>query len=232
MFGNVFDRPLKLPWGFSAALKFMKYVQLFQLKQIVIWLIMPRFIDPTLEQDLTSKSKPWALSPLIATMPHFTHRRMDENHRLPQFPPKKPITDDVSQLPTLSNDHHQHPKRRSYFQSAAKRKEVSFGPQVWTNLNSLRLCSLGLHLLLCSLPVLWQLSMDVRISSLQTSAMIILSSALMASTWNSLLGFRSTCFVTGMDSLWDSSAVKGYRRVLLGTAYRGGRSSGVSWLKK
>ena len=33
MFGNVFDRPLKLPWGFSAALKFMKYVQLLQLKQ-------------------------------------------------------------------------------------------------------------------------------------------------------------------------------------------------------
>ena len=25
MFGNVFERPLKLPWGFSAALKFMKY---------------------------------------------------------------------------------------------------------------------------------------------------------------------------------------------------------------
>ena len=26
LFGNVFDRPLKLPWGFSAALKFMKCV--------------------------------------------------------------------------------------------------------------------------------------------------------------------------------------------------------------
>ncbi len=26
LFGNVFDRSLKLPWGFSAALKFMKYV--------------------------------------------------------------------------------------------------------------------------------------------------------------------------------------------------------------
>ena len=26
LFGNVFERPLKLPWGFSAALKFMKYV--------------------------------------------------------------------------------------------------------------------------------------------------------------------------------------------------------------
>lgn len=28
MFGNVFDRPLKLPWGFSAALKFMRYLYL------------------------------------------------------------------------------------------------------------------------------------------------------------------------------------------------------------
>ncbi len=28
LFGNVFDRPLKLPWGFGAALKFMKYVAL------------------------------------------------------------------------------------------------------------------------------------------------------------------------------------------------------------
>ena len=26
LFGNIFDRPFKLPWGFSAALKFMKYV--------------------------------------------------------------------------------------------------------------------------------------------------------------------------------------------------------------
>ena len=26
LFGNAFERPLKLPWGFSAALKFMQYV--------------------------------------------------------------------------------------------------------------------------------------------------------------------------------------------------------------
>ena len=26
MFGNTFDRPLKLPWGSGAALKFMQYV--------------------------------------------------------------------------------------------------------------------------------------------------------------------------------------------------------------
>ena len=25
LFGNIFDRPLKLPWVFSAALRFMKY---------------------------------------------------------------------------------------------------------------------------------------------------------------------------------------------------------------
>ncbi|KAL0960228.1 hypothetical protein HGRIS_011862 [Hohenbuehelia grisea] len=116
LFGNTFDRPLKLPWGSGAALKFMRY------------------IDPVLEHDLSSSSRPWALSPLIATMPHFTH------HRLPQvlshssasdssdalvkpeievssacssmsdladaliglttrpFPPKDSITDDLSQL--------------------------------------------------------------------------------------------------------------------------------------
>ncbi len=26
LFGNVFERPFKLPWGFGAALKFMQYV--------------------------------------------------------------------------------------------------------------------------------------------------------------------------------------------------------------
>lgn len=58
LFGNTFDRPLKLPWGSGAALKFMNYV------------------DPTLEHDLTSHTKPWALSPLISTMPHFSHKRL------------------------------------------------------------------------------------------------------------------------------------------------------------
>ncbi|KAF8727684.1 hypothetical protein AX14_007120 [Amanita brunnescens Koide BX004] len=61
LFGNVFDRPLYLPWGSSFVLKFMKY------------------IDPSLEHDLCSQSKPWALSPLIATMPHFAHRRVESD---------------------------------------------------------------------------------------------------------------------------------------------------------
>lgn len=76
LFGNTFDRPLHLPWGSNVALKFMKY------------------IDPTLEHDLTSNTKPWALSPLIATMPHFMHTR-EMNY---SFPPGESISDDTSQL--------------------------------------------------------------------------------------------------------------------------------------
>lgn len=58
LFGNTFDRPLKLPWGTSAVLKFMNY------------------IDPTLEHELSSSTKPWALSPLVSTMPHMTYSRL------------------------------------------------------------------------------------------------------------------------------------------------------------
>jgi len=61
LFGNTFERPLKLPWGSGTALKFMSYV------------------DPTLEHDLGSQTKPWALSPLISTMPHFSHTRLHDS---------------------------------------------------------------------------------------------------------------------------------------------------------
>ncbi|KAI0261607.1 hypothetical protein BC834DRAFT_972556 [Gloeopeniophorella convolvens] len=103
LFGNTFDRPLKLPWGSSAALKFM------------------HFIDPTLEHDLTSNTKPWALSPLVATMPHLAHTRLPDASREPSpvrcrrpphelradavdrkgwpaFPPPQSLTDDTAQL--------------------------------------------------------------------------------------------------------------------------------------
>jgi len=87
-----------------------------------------RFIDPTLEHDLTSTTQPWALSPLIATMPHFMHERISSSSSasssrdslvgldtdatptattfatfksrpaLAPFPPKDSIKDDTSQL--------------------------------------------------------------------------------------------------------------------------------------
>ncbi|KAF8155856.1 hypothetical protein B0H34DRAFT_659245 [Crassisporium funariophilum] len=93
LFGNTFDRPLKLPWGTSAILKFMHY------------------IDPTLDHDLTSSTKPWALSPLISTMPHLAHTRVSissENLGLKQpngtqkqqqpFPSTNSLTDSTSHL--------------------------------------------------------------------------------------------------------------------------------------
>ncbi|KAI9441281.1 hypothetical protein H4582DRAFT_1931539 [Lactarius indigo] len=105
LFGNTFDRPLKLPWGSSAALKFM------------------HFIDPTLEHDLASSTKPWALSPLISTMPHLAHKRVPGiSHRAspvvgnltshkpqspeqesnydgwPHFPPPQSLSDETTQL--------------------------------------------------------------------------------------------------------------------------------------
>ncbi|KAF9488188.1 hypothetical protein BDN71DRAFT_1491209 [Pleurotus eryngii] len=75
-----------LPWGSGAALKFMKYM------------------DPVLEHDLSSLTKPWALSPLIATMPHFEHKRLSSHHAsLPAFPPSQSIADDVSHVRVTSS---------------------------------------------------------------------------------------------------------------------------------
>lgn len=88
LFGNIFEKRLKLPWGSGAALKFM------------------HFIDPTLEYNLTS-NKPWALSPLIATMPHFSHERTYKLDGTPQsdvlpFPSLTSLSDETSQLWTAS----------------------------------------------------------------------------------------------------------------------------------
>ncbi|KAF9019107.1 DUF1769-domain-containing protein [Hymenopellis radicata] len=124
LFGNTFDRPLGLPWGSGAALKFMNYV------------------DPTLEHDLTSSTKPWALSPLVATMPHFSHTQEEP----PQFPPRTPLVDDTSNLylavtssspdvffkkeketsPDLSSLTTAS-KRRAYFASEPNRRTITFG---------------------------------------------------------------------------------------------------------
>jgi len=112
MFGNVFDRSLPIPWGFSAVTSFMQY------------------LDPTLEQDLAA-STPWALSPLITTMPYFEHMRLGELHKVPPFPPLNPVGDNVSDLHFTRNN----PEieggvnRKTFFQSASHRKSVEFGPE-------------------------------------------------------------------------------------------------------
>ncbi|KZV70029.1 DUF1769-domain-containing protein [Peniophora sp. CONT] len=111
LFGNTFSRPLILPWGVGAAFKFMKYV------------------DPTLEHDLGSKTKPWALSPLISTMPYLAHSRSNP----PLFPPAdhKSIEDNVEgssgaavKIPVGNSR-----ARRTYFADEKHRKDVTFGPE-------------------------------------------------------------------------------------------------------
>lgn len=146
VFGNTFERPLKLPWGAGAALKFMRYVctgQLFWF-HLLTSSTSCSFIDPTLEHDLTSNTRPWALSPLVATMPYFAHTPLDTNSP-PPFPSETSLKDDVSQLnlgspdsspsrlgrrkkepPTLSTAS----KRRQYFSQAPNRQAVIFGPNV------------------------------------------------------------------------------------------------------
>ena len=68
LFGNTFDKPLKLPWGSGAALKFMQYVQHSRCIGRVIDLLFS-YIDPTLEHDLGSHTKPWVS--VIATSAIF-----------------------------------------------------------------------------------------------------------------------------------------------------------------
>ena len=102
-----------------------------------------RYIDPTLEHDLTSQSKPWALSPLISTMPHFAHRRTGESDVPPEFPPRESLKDDNSWLveavedPTERRQMSPHlakiktaDQRRAHFASKDARRSITFGPNV------------------------------------------------------------------------------------------------------
>ena len=60
-----------------------------------------RFVDPTLEHDLASKTKPWALSPLISTMPYLAHSHSSNPPAFPS-PIHKSIEDDVTRLELCS----------------------------------------------------------------------------------------------------------------------------------
>jgi len=43
-------------------------------------------------------TKPWALSPLIATMPHFAHKRLPADAEEPTFPPIESLKDSIEEL--------------------------------------------------------------------------------------------------------------------------------------
>ncbi|KDQ13405.1 hypothetical protein BOTBODRAFT_33710 [Botryobasidium botryosum FD-172 SS1] len=114
LFGNTFDRPLKLPWGSSAAIKFMEYM------------------DPTIKHDLYGQ-RPWALSPLLATMPYLSHVTHPADSPLPPAPgPKKPLHDDITALVPSEYTHDTHPdtpsKRRAYFADTSHRRATHIEP--------------------------------------------------------------------------------------------------------
>ncbi|KAB5594720.1 hypothetical protein CTheo_1867 [Ceratobasidium theobromae] len=112
LFGNIFDRPLNLPWGFSAALNLVQY------------------IDPTLEHDLSGDS-PWALSPLLSTMPFLQRTRLVDDALAPTSIPHTPLAREQSEpalAPALQNE--SSPKaRRKYFENQENRKAVTLGPR-------------------------------------------------------------------------------------------------------
>ena len=95
-----------------------------------------RYLDPTLEQDLASPSQPWALSPLISTVPYLVHARTGSLEGLSPFPPITPISDCLSDLPVrnengaVTNFNPEWGLRQSYFKTAENRNKVTFGPEV------------------------------------------------------------------------------------------------------
>ena len=144
IFGNIFDRPLKLPWGFGAALKFMRYAYSTNTSKrnhhkAQPYLHIHRYVDPPLQEDLASKSRPWAFSPLVATMPHIHHTRLDDGASPPRFPaPFEPVSENMSQIRTRAGTGRRqevgpprHRKqRKAHFKSVERRKDVVFGPGV------------------------------------------------------------------------------------------------------
>lgn len=151
VWGNLFEKPIRdrLPWGTSAALKAVSY------------------IDPSLKQDIYA-DKPWAFSPLIATMTRInvTHvpdaasaKNAEELFGLPSVPafphgatePEgtyvhddtsalllkdgtneiDPAVEDFADMSTvreLKDPNSGHKKRFTFWGSAAHREAVSFTP--------------------------------------------------------------------------------------------------------
>jgi hypothetical protein len=104
-------------------------------------------IDPTIEHDLTSQTKPWALSPMVATMPYCSRKYVDEEMNAPQGPGLLREISLNSQDGVKTGKKRKHLKfdssshRQKYFRDPERRKEVEFGPEVSFLLRTLVLIS-------------------------------------------------------------------------------------------
>ncbi|PLW15361.1 hypothetical protein PCANC_00377 [Puccinia coronata f. sp. avenae] len=116
MWGNSFDRPIRdrLPYGTSVALKAMSY------------------IDPSLEHDIYS-DKPWAWSPLLATMNHVQTGELESDDApLPDWEGTRPVEDCTSivgNLATITSKR----ERRRFLSSAENRQALVLGPRDFIN---------------------------------------------------------------------------------------------------
>jgi hypothetical protein len=86
-----------------------------------------KYVDPTLEQDLGSKTRPWALSPLVATMPHLSVSKKSSEA---SFPGDKPLDESESLLIGKKGPFKDAEARRTYFRDENARKAITFGPEV------------------------------------------------------------------------------------------------------
>jgi hypothetical protein len=86
------------------------------------------YVDPTLEQDLGSQTRPWALSPFIATMPHLSVH----NDQSPKtaFPSVNPLDEKDSILKGEKGLLHTANDRKAHFRTEQARKAYSIGPEV------------------------------------------------------------------------------------------------------
>ena len=114
-FGNTFDRPIRdhLPYGTAIALKAF------------------RLIDPSLEQDLYA-DKPWAFSPLVATMPALRIARTADD---PPWSAEQPAEDVSALFPEDDPDRGRlvgnAAARRKLFGTAAVRQSIDITPDLW-----------------------------------------------------------------------------------------------------
>jgi len=122
LYGNVFEKPIRdhLPYGTAAALKFVN------------------FVDPSLEQDIYA-DKPWALSPLVATMNYLNASKEGAKSDKPAWNSKQPSEDVLalfespsSAVEALKDNAN---ARRSYFANKAHRQEVTLKPDSWLDMD-------------------------------------------------------------------------------------------------
>ncbi|KAK4700283.1 hypothetical protein P7C70_g5967, partial [Phenoliferia sp. Uapishka_3] len=111
LWGNEWDNPIResLPYGTSAALKFV------------------HFVDPTLTHDIYA-DKPWALSPLLSTVNFLSLTKIKPDDPLPAFDYQVP--EDISTVADAPELKGQPAKRKTWLSDAKNKEKIILGPDL------------------------------------------------------------------------------------------------------